>query len=164
MVEDTKKKEAKSEINYHALPGGNPFPKGTAVIETHPGFGVGSKDKFQVYIPIPFIEGKDYKAENEFCQKYWGCDLKTYLEGCNPATRPAYKDIFNEDGSLPTNGHRQLQELADGYKIGRTSSGGASVKAVATKYKALENETGMTTEQIEALVRAKVAQDAKAKK
>jgi len=172
MVEQAKKDEVKAEkkvtsdINYHALPGGNPFPKEVAVIETHPGFGVGSKDKYQVYIPIPFIEGKDHKAEDEFCQKYWGCDFRTYLEGCNPSTRPAYKDIFNPDGSLPANGHRQLQDLADGYKIGRTSSGiPQKVKVqLGSKYQSLMDKYNKTEEEIEAMIEAKVAELEKAKK
>ena len=173
MVEQAKKNEAKvekkatSDINYHALPGGNPFPKEVAVIETHPGFTTGSKDKYQVYIPIPYIEGKDYKAENEFCQKYHGCDFKTYLEGCNPATRPPYKLIFNQEtGILPPNGHRQLQELADNYKIGRTSSGiPQKVKVqLGSKYQSLMDKYNKTEEEIEAMIEAKVAELEKAKK
>lgn len=159
-MKDEKKEVAEAKkptINYHALPGGNPFPDNVAVIETHPGFGKGSIDKFQVYIRIPFIKGKNYDAENKFCQDAFGCDFKTYLEGCNISTRPQYKTIFNTDGSLPANGHKMLQELANNYRVGRTSSGTSQKVKVAlgSKYTELMEKTGMTESEIEALIMSK---------
>lgn len=150
--------KAESPINYHALPDGNPFPEDVAVIETHPGFGVGSKEKYQVYIPIPYIKGSNYTKEDAFCKEHYGCDFKTYLEACNASTRPQYKLIFNEDGTLPANGHRQLQELANNYQIGRTSSGVPQRQKIAlgSKYSALMEKTGMSEEEIEKMILDKI--------
>lgn len=155
MAEEIKKnnvpeKNEEKKINYHALPGGNPH-KNLLTIETNPGFTGGAIDRYQVFVRVP-------RNEKE-AQEFYGCSFEDFLKvGARAmSTRPAFKAIFKEDGTLPANGHKQLQELMDGYQVGRMTDGLTVKKqrALGAQVGSLMEDTGMTEEQVIAFLKEK---------
>ena len=156
MAENKTEKKEEKVINYHALAGGNPH-KDLLTIETNPGFTAGSEDRYQVFVRVP--------RNDKEAQEFYGCSFEDFLKvGARAmSTRPAFKAIFNDDGTLPANGHKQLQELMDGYKVGRTTDG-ATVKeqrAVGAEVTGLMQATGMTKEQVIAFLKEKARESQK---
>lgn len=137
--------EKKREIDYHAPV--CEFDNKKSVI-TNIGFTAKSDEKFQIVWLIP--------STDEECQERYDAPLSALIEAGvrQLSTRPDYKTVgFNEDGSLKPEGHEAMQDMADGYEIGKRVAG-VGQKVMATKAKKAEEELGMTIEEQVALIKS----------
>jgi len=136
MSENTEKKE-KKEINYHA-----PVREfdNTKTVVTNIGFTAGATEKYQILWPVP--------ATDEEAQARYDCPLSALIEAGirQLSTRPDYKYVgFEEKGAPKDGGHQAMQDLADGYQMGKQAIG-TGQKVMAQKAKKAEEELGMTME------------------
>ena len=113
------------------------------------GFCKGAKERYEILWMIPQNE--------EECQERYGIPLRDLVAAGvrNLSTRPPYQLVgWDKEGNLLPNGHKAMQELADGYKPGQRQATGTSVKAMAKKAKKAEAELGMSLEEMVAKMKA----------
>lgn len=107
-----------------------------------------NKDQFfEILWDVPQMADGVEAAEAQ-CKERYDCDLQTLIEAGirNFTTRPDYlavgfefaqdekgNDIRKQPVALKSNGHEEMQTLADGFQPGRTQRTGESVKAKAAK-------------------------------
>ena len=135
MTEESKKRE----IDYHA-----PVREfdNTKTVVTNVGFTAKSDEKYQILWAIP--------STDEEAQERYDCPLSTLVEAGirQLSTRPDYKYVgFEEDGTPKPDGHQAMQDLADGYQVGKRAIG-TGQKVMAQKAKKAEEELGMTMEEM----------------
>ena len=125
----------KKETQYHAnVEAAEAIPQDQRLV-TAIGFNRSAVDKFEVYWLIP-------KTDEEAKARY-DCDLAYLIsKGVRGlSTSPAYQDVgFNDDGSLKPEGHQAMQTLADGFKVGRRTTAGPTIKAKAKEFDSLQAE------------------------
>ena len=131
--------ESKREIDYHAPV--REFDNKKHLV-TNIGFTAKSDEKYQVIWLIPITD--------EECQERYDSPLSALIEAGvrQLSTRPDYKFVgFEEDGTPKPEGHQAMQDLADGYEIGKRVTG-VGQKIMAQKAKKAEEELGMTVEEM----------------
>jgi len=128
--EATPAASAKREIEYHA-----PVREfdNMKYIVTNVGFTAKADEKYQIIWLIPETD-----------------------EERQLSTRPDYKTIgFEDDGTPKPDGHQGMQDLADGYQVGKRVVG-VGQKVMAQKAVAAEKELGMSMEeQVKLILRMK---------
>jgi len=132
-------KTTKKEIEYHA-----PIREfdNTKTVVTNVGFTAGAEEKYQILWPIP--------STDEEAQGRYDCSLATLVEAGirQLSTRPDYKYVgFDEYGTPKDGGHQAMQDLADGYQVGKRAIA-TGQKVMAEKAKKAEAELGMTMEEM----------------
>lgn len=129
----------KREINYHA-PVVEFDNKKTLI--TSIGFTAKSDEKYEIAWLIPETDAE--------CQARYDCPLAELVRAGvrQLSTRPDYKTVgFEEDGTLKAEGHEAMQDLADGYEVGKRVAG-VGQKVMAQKAKKAETELGMSMDEI----------------
>lgn len=132
-------KTEKREIVYH--PPVVDYDNKTQ-ITTAIGYGRKPDEKYEIVWDVPSTDAQ--------CQERYDCDLKTLIEaGVRQfSTRPNYQDVgFETDGTLKTDGHLEMQKLADGYKVGQRQVG-TSQKATVQKVKQAEAQLDMSLDEM----------------
>lgn len=109
-------------------------------IITNIGYTRGATTKYEIIFAIPATDAE--------AQTRYGCDL-AYLIAAGIrqlTTRVDYKTVgFNDDGTLKPGGHQAMQDLADGYKIGRKADPlKAEEKQALNTMKTVSKELGMS--------------------
>jgi len=129
----------KREIEYHA-----PVREfdNTKHIITNVGFTAKADEKYQIIWLIP-------ETDEESLKRY-DAPLSALIEAGvrQLSTRPDYKTIgFEDDGTPKLDGHQGMQDLADGYQVGKRVVG-VGQKVMAQKAVAAEKELGMSMEEM----------------
>jgi len=145
MSENSKK----PEIEYNAYVSEPAGTRDEDFIVTAIGFGRKASEKYEITWPLFRIPQVCFEAcpeladVNTACVERYGADLnEMFAFGVrNLTTKPPYQAVgFNDDGTLKDGGHKAMQDLADGYKVGQRASGGGGVKAKAAKFDSAKNE------------------------
>ena len=122
----------------------------TREIITNIGVSRGAKTRYEIIFPIP-------KTDEESTNRY-GCPLSTLIEAVvrQFATRVDYKAVgFDDAGNLKPGGHQAMQDLADGYTIGRKSDPTkAEEKMAMAAMKATAKELGMSPNELMSKLKA----------
>lgn len=122
----------------------------TKEIVTNIGANRGAATRYEIIFLVP-------KTDEESQERY-GCPLATLIEaGVRQfTTRVDYKTVgFENDGTLKPNGHEAMQELADGYQIGRKSDPvKAEEKQALNAMKSTSKDLGMSPMELMAKVAA----------
>jgi len=130
-------KEAKKEIVY--VPAIREYDNTKSLI-TNVGSARGVSTRYEIIFDIP--------ETDEACIARYGIGIKDLVTAGvrQLSTHVDYASVgFDEDGNLKEDGHKAMQELADGYTVGRKSDPAkASDKKLATEAKKAQSELGMT--------------------
>lgn len=126
-VEKVEEKVEKEKSEREVVPAVREFDNKKTVV-TKVGSGKGAKVVYEIIFPIP--------ETDEACLERYGAN-KDYIfaAGIRQLTyRVDYPSVgFNDDGSLKEGGHEAMQDLADGYKVGRQVVSTKAVEAKAAK-------------------------------
>lgn len=137
--------EEKREIEHIA---GDKPDDNKEYLHTSVGFDRKSTTKYEIYWPVP-VTGivEDLVALSDECKERYDCDLVDLIRSGvrQLTTRPDYKIVgFTEDGELKEDGHKAMQDLADGYKVGARAVG-EGVKTKAKRYDEMLQKSGATS-------------------
>jgi len=148
MAENTEE-NGKREIDYHAPV--VEFDNKKSLI-TSIGFTAKSDEKYEIVWLVP--------ETDEECQARYDCPLSELVKAGvrQLSTRPDYKTVgFEDDGTLKAEGHEGMQDLADGYQVGKRVAG-VGQKVMAQKAKKAEAELGMSLEEMVATMKSMKAE------
>ena len=133
MAEESKKKE----IMY--VPAIREYDN-TKNLITNVGSARGVSTRYEIIFSIP--------ETNEEAIARYGIELKDLITAGvrQLSTHVDYASVgFDEEGNLKEDGHKAMQDLADGYTVGRKSDPTkASDKKLATEAKKAQAELGMS--------------------
>ncbi len=119
----------KKEITYHANTDASELIPSNKRLVTNIGAFRGADDRFEIYFLVP--------QNDEEAQARYDCTLAYLVEAGirQLTTRVDYPSVgFNEDdGSLKEGGHKAMQVLADGYRVGMKRVAGVTQKKKAAK-------------------------------
>lgn len=151
MADNTE--NGKREIDYHA-----PVVEfdNNKSLTTSIGFTAKSDEKYEIVWLVP--------ETNEECQARYDCPLSELVRAGvrQLSTRPDYKTVGFHDttdktdpnyGTLKAEGHEAMQDLADGYQVGKRVAG-VGQKVMAQKAKKAEAELGMSMDEIMATMKS----------